>query len=239
MSDKKRSTIDPRLARIYQELLLHVPKLPELRIGNSKIFSFLRAWHYLDGAGVRGDYLEFGVFEGLGFRLALRAAAKVLGTAGPFRPRFFAFDSFAGLPATDPERDAEVFEEGDYSAARKNFDRFTRGAARHWDVHVVTGFFSDSLTPELREQHDLRRAAFVTIDCDLYPSTEQALDFLTPILQTGTVIYFDDWFTSNGDMRLGEAGACRDWLAAHPDIELVDYGEVGIMGKLFLVNCNR
>ena len=180
-SDRKRSTIDPRLALIYQELLLHFPKLPELRIGNSKIFSFLRAWHYLEGAGVRGDYLEFGVFEGLGFRLAMRAAAKVLGTAGPFRPRFFAFDSFAGLPAADPERDAEVFEEGDYSAARKNFDKYTRGAARHWDVHVVTGFFSDSLKPELYEQYDLRRAAFVTIDCDLYPSTEQALDFRSEI----------------------------------------------------------
>ena len=101
----------------------------------------------------------------------------------------------------------------------------------------MTGYFSDSLKPELYDRFGLKKAAFVTIDCDLYPSTQQALDFLTPILQTGTVIYFDDWFISNCDMRLGEAGSCRDWLARNPDIELVDYGEVGIMGKIFLVNC--
>ena len=37
-------------------------------------------------------------------------------------------------------------------------------------------------------------------------------------------------------MRLGEAGACNDWLAQHPDIQLVDYGHVGCMGRMFLVN---
>ena len=74
----EKSTIHPRLAGLYQDLLIFIPKLPELRIGNSKVLSFIRAWHYLEGAGVRGDYLEFGVFEGMGFRLALRSAAKVL-----------------------------------------------------------------------------------------------------------------------------------------------------------------
>jgi hypothetical protein len=232
----KKSTIHPRLAILYQELLLRIPRLPELRIGNSKVFSFLRAWHYLEGAGVRGDYLEFGVFEGASFRLAMRSASVVLPRGRPDPPRFFAFDSFAGLPAADPRRDAGVFEQGDYAAARSSFDRYTRRASRRWVTHVVPGFFSESLTPDLRQRYVLEKAAFVNIDCDLYPSTRQALDFLTPILQTGTVIYFDDWFTSGGDLRLGEAGACRDWLAANPKIELVDYGEVGIMGKLFVVN---
>jgi O-methyltransferase len=232
----KGHVINPRLAILYQELVLRIPKLPELRIGNSKIFSFIRAWHYLEGAGVRGDYLEFGVFEGVGFRLAMRAASKVLPREAGEKPRFFAFDSFGGLPSPDPDQDAQVFEEGDYTSTRTNFDKNIRGVAKHWSVDVVTGYFSDSLVPELYDTLNLRKAAFVTIDCDLYPSTQQALDFLTPVLQTGTVMYFDDWFTSNGDMRLGEAGACRDWLARNPDIELVDYGEVGIMGKMFLVN---
>ena len=37
-------------------------------------------------------------------------------------------------------------------------------------------------------------------------------------------------------MRLGEAGACAEWLAANPDIKLIDYGNVGVMGKMFIVN---
>lgn len=232
----KRSTIHPRLAALYQDLLLCIPKLPELSIGNSKVLAFLRAWHYLHGAGVRGDYLEFGVFEGLGFRLAMNTARKVLPRDMPAAPRFFAFDSFRGLPAADERRDALVFEQGDYSTTRAEFERRTRGAARHWQTAVVEGFFSESLVPALYQQHGLSRAAFVNIDCDLYPSTRDALRFVTPLLQTGTVLYFDDWYTSSGDMRLGEAGACRDWLAEERDVELVDYGDVGIMGKLFLVN---
>ena len=236
MSVGKRSTIHPRLAALYQDLLLGIPKLPELSIGNSKVLGFLRAWHYLHGAGVRGDYLEFGVFEGLGFRLAMNTARKVLPRGMPDAPRFFAFDSFRGLPDADAERDARVFEAGDYSTPRQAFERYTRRAARHWQTAVVEGFFSESLQAGLYEQHALRRAAFVNIDCDLYPSTCDALRFVTPLLQTGTVLYFDDWYTSSGDMRLGEAGACRDWLAAERGLELVDYGDVGIMGKLFIAN---
>ncbi len=236
-----KSTIHPRLAGIYQDLLIFIPKLPELRIGNSKVLSFVRAWHYLEGAGVRGDYLEFGVFEGMGFRLAMRTASKVLPAERkqprhPDRPRFFAFDSFQGLPPTDAERDAQVFSEGDFSATRRTFEKHVRGASKSWETAVVEGFFDRSLTPELYERHAMKRAAFVSIDCDLYASTRDALRFVTPLLQTGTVLYFDDWFTSSGDMRLGEAGACADWLAEHPELRLVDYGNVGIMGKLFLVN---
>ena len=232
----KRSPVHPRLVALYQDLLLGIPALPELRVGNSKVFSFLRAWQYLAGAGVRGDYLEFGVYEGLGFRLAMRTARKALTRDVLDRPRFFAFDSFRGLPATDAERDAQVFAQGDYATTRETFERYTRGAARHWDSFVVEGLFSESLGPELYEHHDLRRAAFVSIDCDLYRSTRDALRFVTPLLQTGTILYFDDWYASSGDMRLGEAGACRDWLAEHPSLELVDYGNVGSMGKLFLAN---
>jgi hypothetical protein len=232
----KKSTIHPRLAALYQDLLLSIPKLPELSIGNSKVLAFLRAWHYLHGAGVRGDYLEFGVFEGLGFRLAMNTARKVLPRDVPDAPRFFAFDSFQGLPEADERRDARVFEAGDYRTTRSAFERHTRRAARHWQTVVVEGFFSESLRPGLYQQHGLRRAAFVTIDCDLYPSTRDALRFAAPLLQTGTVLYFDDWYTSSGDMRLGEAGACADWLAAEPQLELVDYGDVGIMGKLFIAN---
>lgn len=232
----KRSPISPRLASVYQDLVLRIPRLHQLKQGNDKILSFLGAWHYLQGAGVQGDYLEFGVYQGMGFRLAMNSARKVLGRDGIQRPRFFAFDSFQGLPDTDAERDGDQFARGDYAESRAAFERNTRRAARHWQAVVVEGLFSESLAPELYERHDLRRAAFVNVDCDLYPSTRDVLRFVTPLLQTGTVLYFDDWFTMAGDMRLGEAGACHDWLADHQDIRLVDYGLVGPMGRMFLVN---
>ena len=66
-----------------------------------------------------------------------------------------------------------------------------------------------------------------------------ALEFATPSLQTGRVIYYDDWYVSGGDLRLGEAGAHYDWLARHPEIKAIDFGDVAIMGKLFIINLSR
>lgn len=233
----KSSPIHPLLVTTYQNLVLGIPALHHLSVGNGKVLGFLRAWEYLEGSGVRGDYLEFGVYQGVSFQMSMHVARKVLPTGMRERPRFFAFDSFQGLPDTDPTRDPGVFERGDYATTRELFERYTRREARHWETVVVEGLFADTLTPQLYERHQLHRAAFVNIDCDLYPSTRDALAFVTPLLQNGTVIYFDDWFTSSGDMRLGEAGACNDWLAQHPDIQLVDYGHVGCMGRMFLANC--
>jgi hypothetical protein len=65
----------------------------------------------------------------------------------------------------------------------------------------------------------------------------QALEFIAPLLQTGTFLYFDNWFIDNGDMSKGEARACHDWLIAHPEFTVVDYGNVGMFGKMFIVNC--
>jgi hypothetical protein len=40
-------------------------------------------------------------------------------------------------------------------------------------------------------------------------------------------------------MTMGEPGACGDWLKENPHIHLVDYGNVGIMAKLFIVNLDH
>jgi hypothetical protein len=54
---------------------------------------------------VEGDYLEFGVFEGASY------AAK---------PRFFAFDSFAGLPDGEADRHAD-YGAGAYACSQSQF----------------------------------------------------------------------------------------------------------------------
>jgi hypothetical protein len=197
---------------------------------------FLRVWHYLNRAGVAGDYLEFGVQRGTGFDLALRTARRFFRPRTAQAPRFFAFDRFGGLPTPDPDRDAAVFQAGQYRATREAFDRTVRRAARGFEVRVVPGDFESSLTGDLIASHGLSSAAFVSIDCDLYTSTLQALRFVEPLLRTGSVLYFDDWFFSGGDMSRGEAGACAQWLEESPHIRLVDFGHVAVMGRLFVVN---
>lgn len=221
---------------VYQSLMMSVPKLSEGRLATERTLAFLKAWHYISRARIQGDYLEFGVFEGQGFKLALQAASKFLKPRQPDSPRFFAFDSFEGLPDLDVQRDGNVYEKGEYSAGRKTFEKACARAGKPWEIHVIPGFFEDSLTPELLTRHRMAQAAFVVIDCDVYPSTLQALRFVSSLLHTGTVLFFDDWFFSGGDLTLGEPGACLDWLKENDDLHLVDYGTVGIMGKLFIVN---
>lgn len=223
------------LHRLLQDLVLAIPRLSEMRLSVSRTAAFLRVWHYVSRAGVSGDYLEFGVWEGASFSLALKAAAHFMDKRMPGAPRFFAFDSFSGLPQPDPARDAPVFRQGDYSATRRIFEQRIRGARRGWDVHIIPGRFEESLRPELFREHRLERAAFVTIDCDLYAGALAALRFVTPLLGTGTILYFDDWYFTSGDMTKGEAGACRTWLSENPDLRFEDFGDVGIMGKLFIV----
>ena len=222
--------------RLFENYVLSFPFLSEHRLAKDLIYEFLRVWHYLSRANIRGDYLEFGVYEGASFNLSMRSAEKFFPKGSPDSPRFFAFDSFQGLPAIHPERDSAVYGQGQYEAGLDTFKKNIKKASRGWEIVTVPGFFDSSLTPQLLQEHKLRQAAFVNIDCDLYGSTLTALRFVTPLLRTGSVLYFDDWFFSSGDMRLGEPGACSDWLRENPSIRLVEFGNVAIMGKLFIVN---
>jgi hypothetical protein len=54
-------------------------------------------------------------------------------------------------------------------------------------VHLVPGFYDDVLTPSLRQTLDLQTAAIIHVDCDFYKSTKTVLDFVTPLLQDGTI----------------------------------------------------
>jgi len=222
----------------YQSLLLAKPFSAELALVSEKTRSFVRAWHYLSRAGVTGDYLEFGVYEGTGFRLSLRACAKFFRPDGDDSPAFFAFDSFEGLPEANKNMDSDVWTKGEYKAARRLFENRIRGVAKGRRIGIVSGLFNESLKDGekvIREQ-GIKRAAFVNVDCDLYESTVDVLKFITPLVQTGTVLYFDDWYFSGGDMQKGEARATYEWLETNREIELVDWGDVAVMGKMFLVN---
>lgn len=228
--------LQTKLHFLLQRIILCIPKISEMRLAVDKTMCFLRAWHYLYRAKISGDYFEFGVFEGVGFDLSLRAAHHFFNPKANNAPRFFAFDSFSGLPDPDKTRDGEVFYKGEYAAGIDKFKRGIKSSKKKWDIRIIPGFFSESLTTKLAQDHKIQSAAFVNIDCDLYPSTMDALRFVTPFLRTGTILYFDDWYFSGGDMSLGEPGACADWLIENPQISLVDFGDVAIMGKFFIVN---
>jgi hypothetical protein len=198
---------------------------------------------------VEGDYLEFGVFRGESFVAAYHAIAAerrehaAEGFDSPEYkrwaaqlPRFFAFDSFEGLPPGTAERQIDYFP-GAYGCSeaelRANIAKQGVDLAR---VVTVPGFYDKSLNQETKRKHGLQKAALVMIDCDLYESTVPVLDFLTDLVGQGSVLIFHDWFRFKGRPDCGEQRACREWLARNPQLELIEYWREGPQAVSFLVN---
>lgn len=168
------------------------------------------------------DVYEFGVYLGRSMRalaLAFNASATPLRT-------MWGFDSFSGLPEESPgtvrsQKSKGEWQSGDFSVAEVLGSHSYREVKQKLldyiadpRVQLVRGFYNESLTPELAQR--TKPALYVDIDCDLYVSTKQALDWLFRYdkVVPGTVIYFDDMKTGG---RGGE-------LQAH--LEIVDAYQV-------------
>ncbi|GAH13307.1 unnamed protein product, partial [marine sediment metagenome] len=54
------------------------------------------------------------------------------------------------------------------------------------------------------------KLSFIHIDCDLYESTLDVLEYCKDYLQQGTVILFDDWYAFKGDNNSGERKAFKE-----------------------------
>jgi hypothetical protein len=198
---------------------------------------------------IEGDYLEFGVYQGESLTEAYRALDRgrrehaAYGFDSPeYRrwqaspPRFFAFDSFEGLPAGTAERPVDF----GYGAFGCSEDQFKANVARDGvdlrRVITVPGFYEQSLTQDVKRTLKLEKAALVMIDCDLYESTVPVLNFLTDLVGQGTILIFHDWFRFKGRPDCGEQRACREWLARNPHLELIEYWREGPQAVSFLVN---
>ena len=171
---------------------------------------FERVFATLASSGTEGDYLEFGVYRGGSFIQAFHLAKKY----GFSRMRFFAFDSFLGLPTSE----GTTFQEGEYHCSRELFTKAIRKAGVDLDkVRVVEGFYTDSLGNDVKVNHEIKKAALIHVDSDLYVSAKQVLHFVQDLLQLGSIIVFDNWHTFEwaGEevdlQQFGERRAFEEW----------------------------
>jgi hypothetical protein len=178
-----------------------------------------------------GDYLEFGCACGASFIHAYRRAAHRM----PWM-RFWALDSFAGLPRpADIDQDGEA-REGLFACSQQTFfQNLDAAKVDRSRIVCVPGWYRDTLTSALKENMGLKVASIVYIDCDLYQSAAEALEFITDLVETGSVLIFDEWWTFKGDPNHGEQRACAEWLARNPEIALQDWHFFGAYGKSFIV----
>ena len=119
---------------------------------------------------VEGDYLEFGVAKGVSFIPAFHLAQM----RGLRSMRFYAFDSFRGLPEIKgiDAQGFKHFKEGNYAVNHNNFIRIIKKKGVQLKrVIIVPGWFDETLADKNKQKLPLKKTAIVWIDCDLYEST--------------------------------------------------------------------
>eukprot|EP00966_Prymnesium_polylepis_P188279 4363542-Prymnesium_polylepis.1 len=189
----------------------------------------------------RMDLYEFGVFTGA----YLRGVIRSLNHSGvPFR-RAWGFDSFQGLPPEQGTVRSKVsrasWHPGAFSStaalSRKSSQPIEQQILRYIDderVSFIPGFYNESLTPTLKAERKMRHALYVEIDCDLYISTVQALDWLlaNQVIVPGTLVGYDDFLS--GGRNAGEWQAHNE-MGAKYGLRVQEVPGTNHAAKLFLV----
>lgn len=202
---------------------------------DSKYLHILEAINYVRVAGNNGQviptvYFEFGCHSGRTFSSAVNA----FNCLGMVDAEVYAFDSFEGLPQTSSIIDG-IFEKGSFSTDVQNFKNIvSKNTGKNIDnSNIIKGFYSETLNQSL--QSKLPKAGIIHIDVDLYSSTKEVLFFVYPLLVTGTVILFDDWYCFPPGQGKGEMGAFNEFCLANPSFSVTPWKAYSSFGQSFFV----
>lgn len=138
-----------------------------------------------------GNLLEFGVYNGNTLARLIQRKQFV---------EVWGFDSFQGLPDNkegNPDWPIGAFNsvrDGGFNNAEEIKAYIINRAGRP-DIKLVEGFFNESLTADLGERlHNT--ASYIHLDCDLYTSTADVLNWLLKyrVPKEGSLFRYDDWY---------------------------------------------
>jgi O-methyltransferase len=196
---------------------------------------FFDAFQALSFNGIKGDYCEFGSHGCVTFRLAYQQSRRL-----GHRATLWAFDSFAGFPAsTDVKDDHPKWRKGGMSFSLDQFkSACVLAGIPDTEYHVVPGFYETSLAAVGRDGGP-QDICLAYIDCDMYSSTTAVLDFLAPRLKHGMIIAFDDYYCWSATQPSGERLAMRQAFPDGGQWDLVPYHTFGWAGASFVVEAKR
>jgi O-methyltransferase len=164
------------------------PSNAETMIGLRRLDSLQECVTDVIHRNVPGDLIECGAWRG-GACIFMRAVLNVYRDAS--RTVWLA-DSFEGIPRPDPTlypEDARIWEGGELAVsveeAKQNFERY---GMLDDQVRFLKGFFIDTLPDAPIESLSVLR-----IDCDLYDSVMQSLEYLYSKVSVGGYVIIDDY----------------------------------------------
>lgn len=182
----------PRIAARVHDLSLPAAVIPNPELAPYGAANINIILDLLDEvAAIPGSIAECGVYRGrtlipLSFYLQSRSSQK----------RIFGFDSFEGFPAEQLKEELGLLgDAGDANKSEAGFrdtsfalvkQKLALFGLKHVELHK--GYFSDTLASCADEVF-----SFVHLDCDLYGSYKECLEFFYPRLSNGGIILFDEY----------------------------------------------
>ncbi len=185
------------------------------------------------------NYYEFGVGKGetmIRFLTALKTFCRI------YKKDFnsfhiFGFDTFEGLPEKENYRDdLRLWKKGLFSHDIIEITKLMKKLGfdmNKKNIHLIKGNYKKTLTPSLRDEFSKFPPAIVTIDCDYYSSTLRVLQWLKPMLSSGTIFYFDDIWNFHGHSDYGELGAINEFNKAGEG-KLIPFPRLGMSGLVYI-----
>ena len=194
----------------------------------------LRALVQRSGPDSLGAYLEFGVYNGTSL-LCMYRELEALGLRGV---RLFGFDSFQGLPPEAAKEDEGRWEPGRCHSPLEFTTAVLASEGVDWQrVSLVPGWFQETLTPETRTALGLTKASVIMIDCDLYSSSKQALEFCAPLIEDEALIIFDEFHPRGlAGKYAGERRAFDEFLKEQGCFTAKPFGQYAPRTETFLVS---
>ena len=166
---------------------------------------------YVAEGVVEGEIAEFGCMTG-------RTANVISAAMASFRldRNLHLFDSFEGLPesSSKPDTSSVHVKDGTWgpgtckgispAALRKKCEQYLKAE----QIQIYEGWFSKNMEKIPAKS----KFAMLHIDCDLYQSTMDALDFLfqRKMISPGAIILFDDWYCNRSSNEHGERKAWQE-----------------------------
>ena len=191
---------------------------------------FYNAMYLINTNNISGDYVEFGSFGGMTFNLANKEKIRQ-----KLQMKFWAFDSFEGLPNKKNKKDDHpAWNQGAMKMSESDFiKKCELNNIDKKEYRVVPGFYESTLVDQNLDLPSNISLAY--IDCDFYSSTKEVLKFLLPRLKHGMIIAFDDFFMYSSDNLSGNRNAMLELFNDDIPYKLYPYMQFSHVGQSFIV----
>lgn len=150
------------------------------------------------------DIYDFGTFAGGSLRTIIACLKQQNGTINNIN----GFDSLVGLP----KETKDLKNQSNWTEHAFNFSEHVGGknitveeykeylnlpkVDNYNQFNMYKGFYKDVLVDELVQKENLKPAIFINVDCDIYSSALECIDFMFRnklYINGKTVIRYDDW----------------------------------------------